>query len=167
MMITITEVTTREHISIIEKLAYEIWTEHYIPIIGIEQVEYMLEKYQSNSAIFSQIKDEGYMYFLMENEKQAVGYIAVLPGKDGLFLSKFYVHSSYRKRGIGKKALDFIEQLARNMNLKKIYLTVNKNNKTAITVYEKLGFINTGSIITDIGNGFVMDDYKMEKVIKL
>lgn len=166
MEIEFIEVTTQQQISKLEKLAREIWTEHYSPIIGKKQVEYMLNKYQSRDAIFSQIKDEGYKYFLIEGEKQAIGYIAVLPKDETLFLSKYYVHISYRRKGIGRKALEFIEQLAYDLRLKKIYLTVNKNNKTAITVYEKLGFKNTGSVVTDIGNGFIMDDYKMEKDIK-
>ncbi len=43
--------------------------------------------------------------------------------------------------------------------------TVNKNNSLAIRAYEKLGFENLGSIVADIGNGFVIDDYRMEKRI--
>ncbi len=165
MKIEFIEVTTQEQIDTLEKLACEIWTEHYTPIIGREQVEYMLNKYQTKDAVFSQIKDEGYRYYLIESERQALGYIAVLPKKESLFLSKYYVHISHRRKGIGRKALEFIEQLANDLKLKKIYLTVNKNNKTAITVYEKMGFRNTGPIVTDIGNGFIMDDYKMEKDI--
>ena len=36
------EVSTEYQIEIVESLAREIWTEHYIPIIGKEQVDYML-----------------------------------------------------------------------------------------------------------------------------
>ncbi len=165
MKIEFIEVTDKEQIRTLEILAREIWTEHYTPIIGSKQVEYMLDKYQSKDAIFSQIKNDGYRYFLIESERQSLGYLAVLPEGEKLFLSKYYVHISHRRKGIGRKALAFIEQLATDLKLKKIYLTVNKNNKTAITVYEKLGFRNTGPIVTDIGNGFIMDDYKMEKDI--
>lgn len=165
MEIEFIEVISQEQIVILEKLAYEIWKEHYTPIIGIEQVEYMLEKYQSKDAISIQIKDKGYRYFLIENEKQAIGYIAVQHREEGLFLSKFYVNAINRRKGIGRKALLFVEGLAQEMKLKKIYLTVNKNNKTAIAVYEKLGFKNTGPIVTDIGKSFIMDDFKMEKSI--
>jgi hypothetical protein len=28
-----------------------------------------------------------------------------------------------------------------------------------------MGFTNTGPIVTDIGAGFVMDDYKLEKTV--
>lgn len=44
-------------------------------------------------------------------------------------------------------------------------LTVNKNNVKAIRAYEKTGFKNIGSLVQDIGNGFVMDDYKMEQTV--
>jgi len=32
-------------------------------------------------------------------------------------------------------------------------------------VYEKLGFVNVVFLVQDIGSVFVMDDYKMEKII--
>ena len=43
-----------------------------------------------------------------------------------------------------------------------VYLTVNKGNKRAIRAYEKSGFSITESVVTDIGHGFVMDDYIMK-----
>ena len=39
----------------ISVLAKNIWTEHYTPIIGLDQVNYMLEKFQSEIAIQNQI----------------------------------------------------------------------------------------------------------------
>ena len=41
------EVLTEHQIEIVESLAREIWTEHYVAIIGIEQVDYMLDRFQS------------------------------------------------------------------------------------------------------------------------
>jgi RimJ/RimL family protein N-acetyltransferase len=49
--------------------------------------------------------------------------------------------------------------------LNKIALTVNKNNVNSIKAYEKMGFKNVGSVVQDIGSGYVMDDYKMEKTL--
>ena len=46
---------------------------------------------------------------------------------------------------------------------KKWYLTVNKYNSSSIEVYKKRGFEITDAAVTDIGSGFVMDDYIMEK----
>ena len=44
-----------------------------------------------------------------------------------------------------------------------MYLTVNKQNKMAIRAYEKQGFITVDAVVTDIGEGFVLDDCIMEK----
>jgi ribosomal protein S18 acetylase RimI-like enzyme len=59
----------------------------------------------------------------------------------------------------------FIEELARENKCSKITLNVNKKNAGSIKAYEKYGFNNIGSIVNDIGNGFIMDDYKMEKIV--
>ncbi len=161
---TIIEVSTENHMDIIESLAREIWTEHYIPIIGEQQVGYMLDRYQSKQAIKEQIAS-GVLYFLIEEDQAFIGYIAVQPRGDELFLSKIYLQSSHRARGYGKQAVRFVDTLARERGLRKIVLTVNKNNTAAIRAYEKIGFRNVGSLVQDIGSGFVMDDYAMEKTI--
>jgi ribosomal protein S18 acetylase RimI-like enzyme len=161
---TIIEVSTENQIDIIESLAKEIWTEHFIPIIGEQQVDYMLAKYQSKQAVKQQIAS-GVLYFLIKESLAFIGYIAVHPRGDELFLSKIYVQSSCRARGYGKKAVQFVETLARERGLRKIALTVNKNNTSAIRAYEKVGFRNVGSLVQDIGSGFVMDDYAMEKTV--
>jgi ribosomal protein S18 acetylase RimI-like enzyme len=161
---TIIEASTEIHTEIIETLAREIWTEHYIPIIGEQQVDYMLARYQSKQAINEQITS-GVLYFLIEEGRSFIGYIAVQSRGDELFLSKIYVRSSHRARGYGRQAVQFVETLARERGLRKIVLTVNKNNTGAIRAYEKFGFKNVGSLVQDIGSGFVMDDYAMEKIV--
>jgi RimJ/RimL family protein N-acetyltransferase len=59
-----------------------------------------------------------------------------------------------------------MEQLCTDKNLMKIWLTVNRFNDTSIKIYESLGFLKTGTQVADIGSGFVMDDYIMEKTKK-
>lgn len=161
---TIIEASTENHMDIIESLAREIWTEHYIPIIGEQQVGYMLDRYQSKQVIKEQIAS-GVLYFLIKEGHSLIGYIAVQPRGDELFLSKIYLRSSHRARGYGKQAVQYVEALARERGLRKIVLTVNKNNSAAIRAYQKIGFRNVGSLVQDIGSGFVMDDYAMEKIV--
>ena len=48
-------VRTPAQIAAVAALARETWTRHYVPIIGVAQVEYMLEKFQSEEAIARQI----------------------------------------------------------------------------------------------------------------
>ncbi len=158
------EVKTEDEIKRLEELAREIWTEHYIPIIGEKQVSYMLEKFQSKQAITEQLKNSFYYYFI-EAKNKTVGYLGVQIRQSELFLSKIYVRSSERGNGYAKSAINFIEKFAKDNNLDKIRLTVNKNNLTTIKIYEKIGFKIVESIVQDIGEGFVMDDYVMEKIL--
>ena len=155
-------VSGKNQIEIIAGLAYKIWNEHFTPIIGKAQVDYMLEKFQSKKVITEQIEN-GFLYFLIKNNNAHIGYIGVLPEEKQLFLSKLYITSAERGKGHGRKAIEFLEQLAIEKGLSKISLTVNRNNSATIKMYKKLGFENRGSIVQDIGNNFVMDDYKMEK----
>ncbi len=153
---------TEDHYSQISKLADTIWHEHYTSIIGKLQVDYMLDKFQSEKAIEKQVVN-GFEYFLMTYDNRPVGYISFKKEASSLFLSKIYVLSSYRGNKIGKTAMRFVEEKANTYQLEKIRLTVNINNTNAIKAYETLGFVNVGPLVTDIGNGFVMDDYQMVK----
>jgi len=149
----------------ISKLAKDIWTDHYTSIIGIDQVNYMLDNFQSETAIENQIKIDHYKYFTIINKQKAVGYIAIKNKEDALFLSKIYILKTCRGKGLGKLAMNFIEEQAENSNCKKIYLTVNRHNTNSIKAYQNIGFKKIEELVLDIGNGFVMDDYKMEKII--
>jgi ribosomal protein S18 acetylase RimI-like enzyme len=148
----------------IAQLADTIWREHYISIISLEQIEYMLINFNSASAIEAQIK-QGALFFYITFNDIPVGYVAVKKETDFLFLSKIYVLSTYRGKKIGKAALQHVVDMANSFKLNTIKLNVNKFNTNSIMAYEKLGFIKIKSIITDIGNGFIMDDYQMEKTM--
>lgn len=155
------EKVSEEMICELCKLARLIWSEHYLPIIGQAQVDYMLENFQSEKAIKEQIED-GYSYFLIKNYGESCGYLAIQPQEDKLFLSKFYIHNDFRGRGLGRKTFDFVVEFAKKLNIPTIQLTVNKYNDNSVAVYKKLGLKIVESIVSDIGNGFVMDDYVFE-----
>ncbi len=159
-------VSSENQIAIVENLACEIWNEYFTAIIGQAQVGYMLKKFQSTDVIAEQIKS-GFLYYLIKNNNEYTGYLSVCLEDKKLFLSKLYILSTERGKGYGRKAIIFIEKLAAEKGLSEISLTVNKNNSSTIKVYENLGFENKGSLVKDIGQGFIMDDYKMEKSIQL
>ena len=146
-------------------LAREIWNEYFTAIIGKAQVDYMLDKFQSKKAITEQLEN-GFLYFLIKDNNEAIGYIGVLPKEKKLFLSKLYVRSAERGKGYGREAIRFLEELAIKKGVNRISLTVNKNNSATIEAYKKLGFEVRGHVIQDIGNGFVMDDYEMQKHLR-
>ncbi|MEO0686523.1 MAG: GNAT family N-acetyltransferase, partial [Cyanobacteria bacterium J06649_11] len=126
--------------------------------IGKEQVDYMLDNFQSEDAIKQQI-NQGYRYYLLLNNQTDAGYCAVKDKGEKLFLSKLYVLDFCRGKGIGKQAIQFIKS---NFDNPVIQLTVNKRNSDSIAFYRHIGFEIVDYVEMDIGKGFVMDDYVME-----
>jgi ribosomal protein S18 acetylase RimI-like enzyme len=163
--VDIIPVRSHEEVQTVARLAEEIWTQHYEPIIGRDQVVYMLEKFQSPAAIGGQIRS-GMEYFLLHCAQTAEGYFAIERklADNSLFVSKLYVRQEFRGNGLARRALDFMLAHARERSLRTLWLTVNINNP-AIDAYMKLGFRVTGPIVADIGGGYVMDDYRMERAI--
>ncbi|PML12208.1 GNAT family N-acetyltransferase [Vibrio breoganii] len=162
MDVTFTRVTNPQQIDIVVDLANIIWTEHYTPIIGAEQVHYMLTHIHSPTTIATEIKDSNIHYYLIHKDGKPAGYVGLKLQPEQLFLSKIYVLSSERGNGIGALSINFIKDLAKSNNLNKIFLTVNKYNAHSIAAYQRIGFEITEEIVADIGGGYVMDDYKME-----
>ena len=158
-------VCTEDEMKKVEDIATNVWNEHYQSIISKEQIEYMISEFQSYDAIKKQIENNGYKYFMINFKGLYVGYAAFKKEKDQLFLSKLYVEKDYRKNGIADIALNHLMNICSRDGLGKIYLNVNKNNDKSIEIYEKMGFVKTSEKVTDIGSGYVMDDYIMEKAV--
>jgi len=163
-------VTTPQQFDVVAGLAHKIWYEYYVPLIGRAQVDYMVSKFQSSGAMLGQMR-EGYEYFLVHNgpteqHGPPIGYCAVQPqpAESSLFLSKLYLLRDARGGGTGRVCMEFIEQLARRRGLNLLWLTVNKGNP-AVKAYERLGFRIAADLVMDIGGGFFMDDYRMEKAL--
>lgn len=165
MKTTFNKVSDQNSIKVVAQLAEEIWHQHFTPIIGKDQVVYMVDKFQSGPAITQQIED-GYEYYIIESDNKPAGYFAIQLRENGnLFLSKIYIKSSLRGKGIGRQAIEEIIKKGHELYANKISLTVNKYNTDSIQAYLKIGFKNVDSVVADIGNGFVMDDYILEKQI--
>ena len=140
-------------------LASSIWHEYWTCLLSPEQIDYMVENYQSEKAIKEQIENENYTYYFIKSDNENAGYFGISDKGDFLFLSKIYIRKEFRHKGIGTKAFDKIKELALG---KPIRLTVNKHNTNSINAYKKWGFKTIDAVVTDIGSGFVMDDYIME-----
>ncbi|HIE10455.1 MAG TPA: GNAT family N-acetyltransferase [Kiritimatiellae bacterium] len=160
------EVRAVDQMRTVARLARQIWNDHYPEIIGQAQVDYMLRKFQSEAAIAEEMA-AGSRYFLIELGGEAVGYFAFRPEPAGgrMFLSKLYVRKEHRRRGLARGALEVVEQECRRGGFSRVRLAVNKRNHAAIAAYQRLGFRTSQGRMADIGGGFVMDDWIMEKAV--
>lgn len=160
-------IVTDEQIDTLAFMADTVWHEWFSSIISAEQIDYMLKKFQSFASIKNQIQNQEYEYYFLNAGGTNVGYIGIHPDEENkkLFLSKIYILQSFRGNRYASEAFEFLEGICQGMGFEAIWLTVNKHNDNALHVYSKRGFENIRSEVTDIGSGFVMDDYIMEKKI--
>lgn len=152
-------VESMEQINELSRLADIIWHEYYLPILGPEQVAYMLENIQSKANLEEDIETGKLDYFLIKSEGQSAGYLAIQLQNDKLFISKLYLLKEARGQGYAYQIMQKMVDLAKQEQKKVLELTVNKYNEGSISFYEKYGFVRTESIVSPIGGGFVMDDY--------
>jgi ribosomal protein S18 acetylase RimI-like enzyme len=163
-MLNFIEVKTASDITEVVNLANKIWNEHYVAIIGQQQIDYMLNYFQSPTAIAKQIAD-GMLYFMVSNDKHNIAYYAIhlCNQSNDIKINKLYVMQEQQGQGIGRDIIAMIQTYAMAQNRDKMCLTVNKNNQKSIQFYKKMGFNIIGNVIQDIGKGFVMDDFIMQK----
>jgi RimJ/RimL family protein N-acetyltransferase len=145
-------------IPVIQELATKIWNDHYVPIIGRAQVDYMLGKMYSPQALHEQMTS-GQQFVLLEMENKPTGFLSFTENPDKkFFIHKFYIQKVRQGRGIGKAAFD--KWLFEN-NANEVTLTVNRKNYKSINFYFKCGFVINRVLDIDIGNGYFMNDFEM------
>lgn len=153
-----------EKIDIIAKKADIIWHEYFPRIISVEQIDYMVDMFLAPHSIKREI-EEGYEFYLQYEGKVNTGFMVVKPENERLFISKLYVDKEHRGQGFGHYMFEKAQEICVDNHLKSMYLTVNKYNTPSIEVYIKKGFETVEEVVNDIGHGFVMDDYVMEKTL--
>ena len=161
MSLNFSMISELQDFQILEELARRIWEEHYTPIIGEDQVSYMMEKFQQAEVMQRQAAHEDYRYYLVYYQSRIAGYFSFKTMDRDLFLSKFYLEKEFRGKGLARQMMEFIENRAAEAGLERISLTVNKNNLNSIAAYQAMGFDVTEPVVIDIGGGFVMDDFRM------
>ena len=163
-MITISEATTND-LKTIQEIAYATWPVAYGEILSKEQLDYMLDKFYSEETLYDNLINKNHHFLLAYEETICLGFASYehhYLDKNCTRLHKLYMLPESQGKGIGKLLLDKIKDLAKENNSEIISLNVNKFNK-AFSFYTKMGFEVVAEEELAIGNGYIMDDYKMEK----
>lgn len=163
-MITISEATAKD-IKIIQEIIYKTWPITYGKILSKEQLDYMLDLIYSDQALNDQFKKKEQLFYLISEDEANLGLIGIehnYKGQAVTKIHKIYLLPETQGKGIGKKVVAEIEKLALENHSKALSLNVNRFN-SALNFYEKIGFKIIDEVNIDIGNGFFMEDYVMEK----
>lgn len=159
MTITLNQATPAD-IPRIRELAHRIWRVHYPPIIGEQQVEYMLGLNYDLESLQRQMEKEAQIFWLVMEAEDVLGFVAVSDQGEGVyFIHKFYLDNEIRGRGLGKRVFDLL--LEKYLALREFRLTVNRQNYKSINFYFRIGFTIERCIDIPIGEGYVMSDFLM------
>lgn len=153
---------------VVKRLAHEIWHACYPGIIPVGQIDYMLTIWYELGAMAREMETRDVWFALIEAENLGpVGYLSFekVPNEAVVFINKLYVLPQMHGRGLGAAALSWTADRARELEADRLQLRVNKKNATAIRSYLRGGFTFKEDVVTDIGSGYVMDDFVLEKAL--
>ncbi len=149
------------------KLAQLIWQQHYPAIISQAQIDYMLAQRYAVPALQAEIGTAGHWLdglWLAECMSGFVNYF-LLADPAVMKLDKLYLHPEWHGKGLGSLLLQYVAARARQQGCTTLQLAVNKRNRLAIRAYQRNGFSIVESMTQDIGGGFVMDDYLLQRAL--
>lgn len=154
-----------EDLPIIAELADVIWHACYPGIISSEQIDYMLSRMYALDTMRDEIRSRRIRYDLLRVDGESAGFASCGPTSNPgeMKLHKLYLVPELHGQGLGSRLLQHVEQEVRSSGAHRLTLSVNKRNGKAVAAYKRNGFAIAESVVTDIGGGFVMDDYIMAK----
>jgi GNAT superfamily N-acetyltransferase len=162
-MITISEATTKDF-KVIREIAYATWPVTYGAILSKAQIDYMLGILYSEETLTDNLINKGHHFLLLKEKNNCLGYASYehhYLNTNITRLHKLYFLPETQGKGMGKLMLERIFALAKENKSDKISLNVNRFNK-AFVFYQKMGFEIVAEEDLEIGNGYLMEDYKME-----
>jgi len=156
---------TQSDFAALAALATTIWHEHYGSFIERAQLDYMLEGRFSAENLRRYLDSDSRWMRVLRVDGEMVGYCSHALGEkpDEIKLEQLYLLAAHKGKGLGGRMMRHIEDASRALGRTVLFLTVNKGNADSIAIYRKSGFTVREAAVFDIGRGYVMDDYVMEK----
>ena len=163
-MLTIRQ-ATQEDAKLIRELSWKVWPQTYSSLLSAEQIDYMMELMYSEKALLQQMQKD-HQFLIASDNNAPVAFASYSEVDVSIYkLHKIYVLTSEQGKGFGKHIIDHIIKEIKRKNALALRLNVNRQN-IAKQFYEKLGFQVIAEEDIDIGNGYFMNDYVMEKKLK-
>ena len=162
--VTIVELTDPASLEIVRRIADDVWPKTFREILSPEQIVYMMKMMYAPEVMERELSS-GVHFRAAFVDGTAAGYTAwapyTIPGTAKLH--KVYLLQTFQGRGIGSAMLADASEQARKAGFTRLRLNVNKHNERARRAYFRNGFVDVEAVKIDIGGGFFMDDFVMEK----
>jgi len=161
------QITDPAELKLIREIADRVWPDTFAAILSPEQIVYMMEMMYAPEVLAAEFA-QGVVFELLEVDGQPAGYVIHAQYKakpDTAKLHKIYLLAEYQGRGLGSLLLNHVARRCAAAGYRRLILNVNKENVKAQQAYLRNGFAIIEAVKIDIGNGFVMDDFVMEKIL--
>ena len=98
----------------------------------------------SENAFYDSLKSEDTLYVVAESENMVCGYGGMYLCPPEGNITNVAVIEQYRRQNIAKKMIEYLLQCAKDIGVTDVTLEVREKNVAAISLYEKLGFVEAG-----------------------
>jgi ribosomal protein S18 acetylase RimI-like enzyme len=75
-----------------------------------------------------------------------LGYSFEFRGRDA-FVDELYIEPEFRRRGLGRRAMEFLEERARALGVNAVHLEVDRGNDAAAELYRRAGYADQGRFL--------------------
>jgi diamine N-acetyltransferase len=164
--LTIREANDRD-LPAVNDLATAIFRQYYPSVISAAQIEYMLTRNYSLDSLRRQ-RQEGHVFLLGTIDNQLSAFASFSVSQEDTHeaqIHKLYVRAELHGKRIGVRLINEVTNRVLRMDRQWLILTVNRRNIQAINFYFREGFTIRSAVDLDIGGGFAMTDFVMEKEI--
>lgn len=142
---------------------HPIWCEVFGPLMSPGEAEYKFNSWYDPEGIRNMFS-EGYEIGYIFEDDTRVGLYSYNIQDDGRFhISKLYLEKAYRGKGLGRRALEMMFDIARDSGCTEAYLEVYHSNTRAFEMYLKAGMTDYTRYREEAGNGYYRDGYTMVK----
>lgn len=148
----------------IQAIAQTTWPVAYGKILSKAQLDYMLDKFYADELLSSAIINKEQHFILAYENEVCLGFASFehnYCNRNVTRIHKLYILPNIQRKGIGKRLVDAVSKFAQENQSTTLSLNVNRFN-TAVSFYKKIGFAIVFEEDIEIGNGYLMEDYRME-----
>ena len=157
----------------LQSIGYETYDETFRAMNSQETIDKYLQESFNKKKLFSELSNKDCKFYFLYSENELAGYFKVndtlaqtdINDANSIELERIYIKKEYKGKGLGKKLINFVFQLAQEMKKDYVWLGVWEKNVDAISFYTKMGFHEAGRHSIRMGDE-LQNDLIMKKSIK-
>lgn len=144
---------TLEDLDLLQEISVETFTETFKDQNSPENMNAYLKKAFNLEQLEKELSNLSTEFYFIYANVEIAGYLKInthdaqteIMGNDSLEIERIYIRKNHHKQGLGKYLINIAIERAIELDKQKIWLGVWEENKSAITFYQKMDFVQTGA----------------------